>query len=485
MMDFVLLTPAELITQSGVLSAFAVAIAIIALSFMAGEGFSMPSIKAFAKNEAFELMVTAIILLVAVLLITQDGPFDLITKGFMLPGIPPEQACNDWKQVHGPYNETTHTYARGNLAFAQADYFLGCRPNINVTAITSLDAPNMIYLDGVVLRKLSFGYISLMTTEMMVGFFSGLSTGIMIPIPSMPALRLDIGVVPWIGMMQINDIHTLIVDLVGQLWAAFAAQKLLLLFVEDTAIGVFLPFGLMLRAFPFSRKTGSTVIAVVFAAYFVYPTTILINQQIWESIVNPNPADSPNPNWAPSDSCPDQCCTNNMQCLNDSDCCSNDCRFSSSEPGIKRCATPLTDFTQYRSLYSVCYDSKTPEQINSNLQGQAEQYYQGLESVYFQGSASDQRWTKTEGRLEDFWTILQHKADALAPTGEAIALQDPKRVIVSSFAMVEMLVTDVAQFAMIALVFIVLEIVITLTLMKDFAVLIGGEPRILGMTQLV
>ena len=64
------------------------------------------------------------------------------------------------------------------------------------------------------------------------------------------------------------------------------------------------------------------------------------------------------------------------------------------------------------------------------------------------------------------------------------AFPTPQRANNAFFMIVESLVLDTARFAMVALLFIVLEIVITFTLMKDFALLIGGEPRIFGITKL-
>ena len=55
MIDYLLLTSADLVANSEVMIAFAFAISIIALSFMAGEFMSMPTLKGFAKAELYEL----------------------------------------------------------------------------------------------------------------------------------------------------------------------------------------------------------------------------------------------------------------------------------------------------------------------------------------------------------------------------------------------------------------------------------------------
>ncbi|HIG98660.1 TPA: hypothetical protein HA231_04525 [Candidatus Woesearchaeota archaeon] len=469
------------ITNSGVLSALAFAVAITALSFMFGEAFSMPSLKAFAKNEAYEMGVSVVIVLIALLLIMPGGAFDLIGQGFMLrecaigesqPGcVPRGQACQEYLRLH-PYDPISNTFQGGSRVHAQADFFLGCRPSINPLDLSVIGS------EGVVTRKLISGYTSLMITEMAIGLMSGLATSVQMPIPFMPLLKIDVGLVPMIGMSQINDIHTLIVDLVGQLLSAFFVQKLLLVFIDETALAVFLPFGLLLRAFPFSRKTGSTIVAVVFAMSFVYPISILINQQIWESITNP----TSNPNTPPGTDCK----ALGETCSADYDCCSDDCRYSQ-KSAERKCVSQLTDFSDYKSVYALCYDAYGGDDINEILEEEGAIYDEGFNNVYFPvgGSATNTQWTKTEGRLRDFSQELVRKAQAGLTVIQAMAYMNPVKVLTTSFAMVELLVMDVSQFAILALLFIVIEIIITLTLLKDFALLIGGEARILGISQLV
>lgn len=472
----------KLATDTGVLTALTFAVAIIALSFMSGEFFSMPSLKAFSKAEMGELFVSVVILLLAMALVTSGGPFDLIAKGFADPRIPLNTTCQQWSSAHGTWQPAEQTWTDGNVAFGRADYFLGCRPKLDVTDPSSMV---LVGVDGVVLRKLTLGYMSLMVTEMAVGFLSGLGTNIGILIWLEPPIRLDVGVLPWISMGLINDIHTLIVDLVGTLWSAFAAQKILLLFIEEAAIPVFLPFGLLLRAFPFSRKTGSTIVAVVFVAYFVYPITILINERIWMDITEP----LENPNTPAAFTCAPvpatwtaSCCPLEHACANDSECCSNNCRKNTT--GDLVCKSQLTDFTEYQSSYSMCYGA-SQGQIETAIGTEATQYYDGLSNVYFTPDPILSPATKSEARLKEFGDMLGTKVSAAYGVGESLMFSNPRRVIVTAFAAVEMMVMEVAQYAMLALLFIVLEVVICLTLLKDFTLLIGGEPRVLGLTKLV
>ncbi|MEM4554616.1 MAG: hypothetical protein QXT25_02090 [Candidatus Anstonellaceae archaeon] len=441
--------------------AFAVAIGIIVLSFMAGEFFSNAALKAFAKAEASELVVSAIVLLLAFLLATPGGIFDFVAEGFNLQGVPPDRVCPEWAAKHGPFRNGK--WENGNLAYAQADYFLGCRPKLMIF-------PYPVVAEGVMLNKLTLGYNSLMLSEMFIGILSGLVTGFSLPI-FYPFIKLDISVAPWIGTVPLNDAHTLLVDILGAIIASVMAQKILLIFIEETALSVFLPFGLMLRAFPLTRKTGSTIIAVVFAGYFIYPISILINQQIWEMIANPQPQPS-----GP------QCLTNDQTCNTDADCCSFNCRYDSS--GTKVCASPLTDFSQYSSIFSICY-GKSPDEVNRILEQHAKRQETTFLEIYARGSASSEQWTKTERRADEAWQELKRRGAIILRDWDAFLFPHPKEATVAMIKLVEVVVEDTMHFAMIAILFLVNEIVITLTLLKDFALLIGGETKIFGISKLV
>lgn len=475
MIDYLLLTLTyqELLTQSNVLAAFSLAVSIIALSYMAGEMFSIPSVKGFAKSELYELGVSAIVLVLAALLIMPGGPFDMVTRGFMSTSYPHSQVCAEWEAQHGTYDAASDSFPAsgslpgGNIAFGQADFFLGCKPDF-VALLSAVPPLPFAGTDGVMLSKLTTAYWSTMLNEIFLGFLSGLGISFPIPLPG-EMFRLDISTVPFGSLALLNDIHTLIVDFIGMLWAAFAAQKLLLNFVEQAAISVILPFGLLMRALPFTRRTGSTIIAVVFAAYFVFPLSILVNQQIWEAIVNPT-----TPPGA-------TCAGVGAACTINNDCCTNECRGN----GVATvCVVPMTDFLEYRSTYSMCY-GKDSTTINTNIENSGTETWNKLESAYFNPTPQPEEskaWSRIVTSGKEEWRKIS--VTTSNSVWDLWVLPSPQRANEAFFMIVETLLIDTARFAVVALLFIVLEIVITLTLMKDFALLIGGEPRIFGITKL-
>ncbi len=435
--------------------ALAAASSIVALSYMAGEFLNMPSLKGFAKLELSELAVTVLIVLLAVGLATKGGAFDHVARGF----VPLDS------EGYAPV--CPGTQADRNLAFAQAEYFLGCKPSLVLF-------PPGIEIQGVLMNKLKVAYESLMINEMFFGLLSGFSTNLEVAIPGM-MMKVNVGMFPWIAMGPLNDMHTLLVDAVGVAFAGVATQKMLLIFIEETALRVFLPFGLLLRAFPFSRKTGSTVVAVIFAAYFIFPITVLINYQIWDMVTNPKP-DSTNPN----------CATNGMGCATDAACCSLNCRYSSAAHA-NVCASPISDMSEYRSIFAVCM-GKDSAQVNDYLQQEATAYENRLTDTYFVPARNQYLGTpgtKSEARSASGWSELWRKWDLIGGAGGGLLLPTPQKAIAGAFKSLDSLVMDAMQFTVLVMLFMVIEIIITMTLLKDFALLIGGEPRVFGMSKLV
>jgi len=448
--------------------AFAFAVSIIALSYMAGEFMSMPSLKGFSKAELYELGVSAVILVILLVLILPGGPtdiagpFDLVGRGFMaVNGTSPPVLCKEWIALHGsPVRDPmgTWTVPNGNIVFGQAGYFLGCNPDINVDWNPFDGIPQQSF-SGIMTSRLLKGYVSLMLTQMFTGLLAGFYTSI--ELSAFKVLAVSVGITPWVALGPLNQAHTTIVDLIGTTYAAFTAQKMLLQFIEKAALPVFLPFGLMLRAFPFTRKTGSTIIAVVVAAYFIFPISILINEQIWIMISDPP-------------------CTNGgasvgNTCRADADCCSFNCRG-----GV--CSAEVTDFKEYRSIFSICKEAD----VNATLKTISEEQDNRMLEIYFTGNPTTSVPTKAEGRLNDaLGTLAKQHGTALWQFTKSLLNPLPGHTAQTVFSQIEVLVLDAAQFALLGMIFTVITIVMSLTLLKDFAILIGGEPRIFGLSKLV
>lgn len=70
-------------------------------------------------------------------------------------------------------------------------------------------------------------------------------------------------------------------------------QQQLLVFFMKYSLTLFFPFGVILRAFPLTRKTGSTVIAFALCGFFVYPLLLVFNSFMIENYVFGSPQVNP------------------------------------------------------------------------------------------------------------------------------------------------------------------------------------------------
>ncbi len=67
---------------------------------------------------------------------------------------------------------------------------------------------------------------------------------------------------------------------------AMFVQHELLNIIQKTMLPIVLPLGVLLRAFPLSRKTGSTLIAIALAAYIIYPISLIVSNAMYIEMKN-------------------------------------------------------------------------------------------------------------------------------------------------------------------------------------------------------
>ncbi|MCX6769436.1 MAG: hypothetical protein NT051_02020 [Candidatus Micrarchaeota archaeon] len=485
-MDYFLCDPAHILSCQFIFAALAIAVSITALSYMAGKFFSMPSLEAFSKVELTELAVTVIIILISIGLI--GGAFDLISSGFAMPdqvprgGTAPVRVCPEWLDMHGPYNPQTGNYANGTLAFAQAHYFLGCRmdiPDIGAGMAISMVSFQQSWDsmlgkrvgDGVMMPVILSSYLKMMRNEVVLSFLSTLDFGIGVPLDFGVWLNVG-GIMPFGGLNIISETNIFVVDALAATWSAFVAQKMLLQFIESAVLRYFLPLGLFMRAFPFSRRTGSTIIAICFAAYFIYPLTILVNQRMYEQISNPSlPAD--------------------LGAIGAACSVNGECRTGRCIQG--KCANPITEYADYESTFSICHGGNLQSVMDSSrqqtlVQGKYLNETDALSRQY--QSRAQQPGGKVESRINDGVqesVDMQNIETGMRADGNVLSLimTAPYQAVNWAEGLVENGMTNTGKLVVLAVIFIVMEIIITITLMKDFAILIGGEPRIFGLSKLV
>ncbi|MEM3422573.1 MAG: hypothetical protein QXF35_02340 [Candidatus Bilamarchaeaceae archaeon] len=135
---------------------------------------------------------------------------------------------------------------------------------------------NLALLQLEVFRNELFSlYLRLALIDFFLGFMSTLSFNLG-TLPGGIGL-FSLYIAPYGGIGLISNALTTVVDGVGLLVLAVWGKSLLMIFVKNVIPLVLLPFGIVLRSNPFTRTTGSTIIAVCFALYFVYPLAVMLS----------------------------------------------------------------------------------------------------------------------------------------------------------------------------------------------------------------
>jgi len=199
---------------------------IVSLAYMLAEVVRMPVLNAWAKSEYYETLISAF-LLMSVFFFVMLG--ENLAKGFTMGASPIEFG--------------------------------------------------MAYLENVkVLIELEL-YPMLLLLDIVVGNFATWNF-------SFPAelslLAVIVGTSPMAGLGLVSGALIFMLDTLGIFISVTMAQMEFLHFVEKFALGMFLPLGILLRTFPLTRKTGSTLIALAITIYFVYPATLAFNQQVFD-----------------------------------------------------------------------------------------------------------------------------------------------------------------------------------------------------------
>jgi len=84
-------------------------------------------------------------------------------------------------------------------------------------------------------------------------------------------------IAPYGGFGLISNALAKIIDGVMLLGLTTWSKQMLIILAKTAIPLIFLPLGLIMRAIPFTRTTGSTIIAVCFAIYFVYPLAVSLS----------------------------------------------------------------------------------------------------------------------------------------------------------------------------------------------------------------
>ncbi|MEW6723284.1 MAG: hypothetical protein AB1324_08525 [Candidatus Micrarchaeota archaeon] len=134
-------------------------------------------------------------------------------------------------------------------------------------------------------NKLKSQYVDLYLFEALIGFLSTISFPLGSPIPAVNIISFSLA--PFTGLNLLSNAHTVVVESIGYLVTVLWAKQFLLIFARDVVPILLFPLGLVLRAIPFFRRTGSSVIAICFAMYFVMPFAIILSNYMIFDIFKP------------------------------------------------------------------------------------------------------------------------------------------------------------------------------------------------------
>lgn len=244
-------------------------IALVALNFMVAYALQNPQMIALAREELAAFVFSVIILM---FWLGMDSMLNAVSSSLLISSLP--------TSLQGTLATSACTGGAGP----------GCAQGLTTSHITLALAT----LD-IMEQKLRSQYIDLYLFEALIGFLSTISFPIGSPIPAVNVISFSLA--PFTGLTMLSNAHTVIVEAIGYLITVIWAKHFILLFSRDAVPLMLFPLGLILRAVPFFRRTGSSIIAISFALYFVLPFALIFSNYLIFDIFKPadfayNPANA-------------------------------------------------------------------------------------------------------------------------------------------------------------------------------------------------
>lgn len=299
-----------------------------------------------------------------------------------------------------------------------------------------------LYSITTVEKALASTYIRLYGYELTIGLLSTITFNV--PLPVMPITMVWLSLSPFAGLEPVSNAMVTLIESVGYLFGLAYGREMLVYFFRDITPTVLLPLGFAMRAMPFSRRTGSSLIAIAFAGYFVYPLSILLSHyMIFET-----PA------------------VNAMEVVN-------------TPPAPVLCDPPYTPGTPEYENY-----------VNNSNAKIAQEWESQLSAVAGSGSGGTSIFGLMAGGLglafEGFTSFLAAFFGAVTERYNFNLLSPNMSPFIHfAYFFVMSKTVALAQFMIMALVTFVFEIIISVTAFRSLSQVLGGEVEILGLTKVV
>ncbi|MBN2477689.1 hypothetical protein JXB01_00180 [Candidatus Micrarchaeota archaeon] len=129
-------------------------------------------------------------------------------------------------------------------------------------------------------------YRELYLYEAVIAILSSIS----IPLGTFPTYMFifNLHMVPFGGLTLLTNAHILLVDSMAYATTAIIAKRTILAFAVRAVPTVVLPLGLVMRSFAWFRKTGSTLIALSLAMFFVFPLSVTLSNYVIFDVFKPS-----------------------------------------------------------------------------------------------------------------------------------------------------------------------------------------------------
>jgi hypothetical protein len=400
-------------------------VAFVSLMFLVAYFLQSPQLTAVAREELAALIFTVFILF---FWLGMDVVLNDITIGLALSVLP-----------------------SGIQGVAQSTSRMGLSSGHIQLAIASL---------SVLEEKLLDQYKDLYLFEMLIGFLSTISFPIASPFVGVSILSFSF--MPFTGLVLLSNAHTTVVEAIGYLVTALWAKEFILLFARDVVPLLILPLGLVLRAIPFFRKTGSSIIAVAFTLYYVFPLAVLFSNYLIFDVYK-----------------------------------AADFTYTPTAAGSFK--TPMDQSAWQRLLDAVSKPGgqgenilsqfNSPDIVNSGLKDPASECFG---NAVVQSYCSFKNMAKGAGKaiagfaktMWGVWKFMVGMSGDFAMT----MINNPLTPASSSSGLFYFIIKEVlgaSPYVILTTITTVIEIIFTITMYRNVSVLLGGEAELIGVTKVI
>ncbi|MBS3067135.1 hypothetical protein J4450_00410 [Candidatus Micrarchaeota archaeon] len=306
--------------------------------------------------------------------------------------------------------------------------------------------------------KLRTHYTSLYLFEVLIGFLSTVSFPIGSPFPAVNIISFSL--MPFDGLILLANAHTVVVEAIGYLMSVIWAKEFIVIFARDAIPTILLPFGLIMRAFPWFRATGSSLIAICIVVYFIYPLSIMFSNYLVFDIFKPALF-----LFTPNE---------------DAISFYNDPGLTDAQRADK--LRHMQDEAKEESSHFLDHFQKDKDIIQRTQVDKCNYLPRFLCSVWNVITGTASAIVSFVGTVVNIWiTMMTFSGDWLMNLGKGIPLG-------SSGGLYKFIIEEVvaiSQFIILVTITSVIEIIITITMYRNISELIGGEVEIMGLTKLV